>query len=138
MDKLSVIWKIMIFSLLIVINSNLIVLAQYERDDLEETKKTSAKEQFKLSKEQQKEKLYSLFTKVIGTQKPEDQYRLGKMFQHGSGVEKDDIQAYVWTALALTNGYPGATKTLRDLESTMSTYEINYAIDLLRKIRELR
>jgi len=138
MDNLSLLRKIILFGLFTVINSNMIVLAQYEKDDVKSEERLLAKNQYKLTKEQQQDKLYILFNKVIGTQNPEDQYRLGKMFQHGSGVEKDDVQAYVWTALALTNGYPGATKTLRDLESGMSAYEVDYAIELLRKIRELR
>ncbi len=141
-----------IAGLLFFINSNLIVLAhdgvhnkntiqdlKHGHNNDEEQKQLLSGQQLNIiRRERQRDKLHSLFTKVIGTQNPEDQYRLGMMFQQGNGVEKDDIQAYVWTALSLTNGYPGATKTLRDLESNMSTYEVNYAIDLLRKIRELR
>ena len=134
---MGVLRKIFIFSLLLLINLNTVVSAQEEANEkgkeLLKTEQSNA-----LIRDRERDKLHSLFTKVIGTQNPEDQYRLGKMFQFGNGVEKDDIQAYVWTALSLTNGYPGATKTLRDLESTMSSYEVNYAIDLLRKIRELR
>jgi len=140
--------KLIIFSLALFINSNLVVQA-HEKSH-EQVKNKTANETAKKSqllnadqlnvirRERQLDNLHSLFTKVIGTQNPEDQFRLGEMFQRGTGVEKDDVQAYVWTALALTNGYPGATKTLRDLETSMSAYEVDYAIDLLRKIRELR
>jgi TPR repeat protein len=132
----GVIKKLIVFGLLIFINSNLIASAH--EDDVQVNPLLTKEQQNAVRREQQSDKLYLLFTKVIGTQDPEDQYRLGKMFQFGDGVEKDDIQAYVWTALSLTNGYPGATKTLRDLERDMSTYEVDYAIELLRKIRELR
>lgn len=133
--------NIIISSLLLLINSNLVVWAHegnHENATQHEKKLVSPKQLNILRQERQRDKLHSLFTKVIGTQAPEDQYRLGRMFRLGKGVERDDIQAYVWTALSLTNGYPGATKTLRDLERRMSTFEVNYAIDLLRKIRELR
>ncbi len=138
MRKQGVLKKIFILGLLLLANSNSVVLAYDESVNKSDDQTLSNQQQNTLTREQQSDKLYSLFTKVIGTQNPEDQYRLGKMFQFGDGVQKDDIQAYVWTALSLTNGYPGATKTLRDLESTMSTYEVDYAIELLRKIRELR
>ena len=148
MEYKSTIQKIFIFSLIFFVNSNLVALAHDKKgehkktntqtSDTKENKLLSIDQLNVISRERQLDKLHSLFTKVIGTQNPEDQFRLGKMFQHGTGVEKDDVQAYVWTALSLTNGYPGATKTLRDLESSMSTYEVDYAIDLLRKIRELR
>ncbi|MFV2060500.1 MAG: hypothetical protein ACC653_07415 [Gammaproteobacteria bacterium] len=137
MGNQGLIQRIFIVSLMIFVNSNVVVLA-HEAENHTEEHNLNQEQENAVRKEQRKDKLYSLFTKVIGTQNPEDQYRLGKMFQFGDGVEKDDIQAYVWTALSLTNGYPGATKTLRDLESTMSTYEVDYAIELLRKIRELR
>ncbi|VAW99260.1 hypothetical protein MNBD_GAMMA22-1477 [hydrothermal vent metagenome] len=158
MRYMGVVGKIIIFNLLLLINANFIALAHEGNHDKENktnklsqspvkhsTKKQAEKKQLlttpqlnTLRRDRQRDKLHELFTKVIGTQNPEDQYSLGQMFKKGDGVEKDDIQAYVWTALSLTNGYPGATKTLRDLESAMSSYEVNYAIDLLRKIRELR
>jgi len=149
MGAKNLITKIIISSLLIFINLTAIAHEDEKHEKHEKHEKTSfATQQDKqlltneqlniLRRERQRDELHSLFTKVIGTQNPEDQYKLGNMFRLGDGVEKDDIQAYVWTALSLTNGYPGATKTLRDLEHNMSTYEVNYAIDLLRKIRELR
>ncbi len=158
MSNMGVLSKLIIFNLLLIINANLVVLAHEGKHDKEikddqlsssqekQTDKNPIAEKQLLTttqlnalrRDRQRDEIHRLFTKVIGTQNPEDQYRLGKMFEQGDGVEKDDIQAYVWTALSLTNGYPGATKTLRDLEGVMSTYEVNYAIDLLRKIRELR
>ncbi len=154
MGKMGKFSLVFIAGLLFSLNSNLVALAHDGAHDNDTVKdqsheETNNKDQNQnqlltaqqlniIRRERQRDKLHSLFTKVIGTQDPEDQYRLGMMFQSGDGVAKDDIQAYVWTALSLTNGYPGATKTLRDLENDMSTYEVNYAIDLLRKIRELR
>ncbi|MFV1983860.1 MAG: hypothetical protein ACC657_10015 [Thiohalomonadales bacterium] len=131
---MGILQKIIISGLLILINSNLLVHA----GDHEYIEKSDTEQLDAISREMQQDELYSLFTKVIGTQNPEDQFRLGRMYQLGNGVERDDVQAYVWTALSLTNGYPGASKTLRDLEGNMSSYEVNYAIDLLRKMRELR
>ncbi len=158
MSNMGVLRKLIIFNLLLIINANFVVLAhegnhekqtnddkltqsqnkQVDKKPVSEKQLLTASQLNVLRRDRQRDEIHKLFTKVIGTQNPEDQYRLGKMFEQGDGVEKDDIQAYVWTALSLTNGYPGATKTLRDLEGTMSTYEVNYAIDLLRKIRELR
>ncbi len=133
---MGILQKIIISGLLLLLNSNLVVLAH--AGDKEYKEKPDTEQLDVISREMQQDKLHSLFTKVTGTKDPEDQYRLGKMYQLGNGVERDDVQAYVWTALSLTNGYPGATKTLRDLERSMSSYEVNYAIDLLRKMRELR
>jgi len=145
MGKVAKFNKVIITSILLFVISNSVASAHEDDNKNITENKTETdnqlltnKKQNSIRREQQRDKMYSLFTKVISTQDPEDQYLLGKMFQFGNGVEKDDIQAYVWTALSLTNGYPGATKTLRDLESHMSTYEVSYAIDLLRKIRELR
>ncbi len=42
------------------------------------------------------------------------QYNLGMAYRAGSGVEKDNVQAYFWIALAATSLEQGVVKDYRD------------------------
>ncbi|MCC3859811.1 tetratricopeptide repeat protein [Pseudemcibacter aquimaris] len=52
------------------------------------------------------------FTKAAEAGDADAQYNLGVMYEHGHGVEQDEVQAAEWYIMAADNGHPEASLAL--------------------------
>lgn len=60
---------------------------------------------------------------------PYDLYRLGRMYQQGLGIDKDNEKALQMFALAKTRGVPEASEAYEVLENRMDAKEIEIAVN---------
>ena len=76
------------------------------------------------------------FQKAAEQDYPQAQFNLGVMYAQAEGVTRNNIKAYAWLILAVENGYKPAKTNLLYLNKTMTSYEIQNAVEEAENIRE--
>ncbi len=72
------------------------------------------------------------FAKAASMGFPQAQWELGHLYEIGSVVPKDLVQAHLWYSLAFAGGYQDAGKSLKKVQGKLSRKELESS-ELLRK-----
>ena len=58
------------------------------------------------------------------------QYKMGRLYREGHGVEKDYVEAYKWYSIIAKKGYSGGYKYMATIEKYMTASEIAKAKEM--------
>ena len=78
-----------------------------------------------------RDKAPAYFRKAASLGFPQAQWELGHLYELGSVVPKDLVQAHLWYSLAFEGGYQDAGKSLKKIEGRLSQKELERS-ELLR------
>ena len=79
-----------------------------------------------------RDKVPAYFAKAASLGFPQAQWELGHLYELGSVVPKDLVQAHLWYSLAFEGGYRDAGRSLEKIQGRLSRKELEQA-ELLRK-----
>ncbi len=64
------------------------------------------------------------------------QYKMGRLYREGHGVDKDYVEAYKWYAIVAKKGYGGGHRYMNTIKKYMSSNEIEKAQKLAEEWME--